>query len=1267
MHALTRNLEKAGTSHAQFEQRCNLWNAIKNASGFSGGFAHWWDMQQLEPRFPEGFPYLIPTSTDVRSMFESFRCILKKFEADLMQHRIQKAKTRRRKNLQHVFKDCQRDRPNLVDALIQSRTGIVSEIRVEDSSIIIDPPVRFKDQLPLVCEGKQIPVIHAEEDQIWVDDLANLEVGSIIRQEQSVVTDKGILHEFERVWSDRWQKLAHMDPNHWGQIVEFIRRHMSSVQWKFEPWTPQVVKQLIRGKKRLSAVGADGVSRNDLKQLPQAGVQALSDMFANIEEHHSWPSQLTVGFVSSLDKGKGSDSVDGFRPITIYPIIYRLWSTKRAREALAAVKDVLPACIKGGVPFQQAKSVWFEVSRLVEAAHWEGSSLQGLVLDIRRCFNALPRIPLWEMLRALNFPDDLIATWAAFAAAQTRRFKVRKSVGQPIASCVGLPEGCGLSVFGMVLYDWAFQLWLDASCNIPKQLFVYIDDWQIIYYDPSHLEELLSCVQTFTDLLDLEIDIKKSFSWSAHTSDRSELHSSDVPVVLAARDLGAHQNFSKKLGNCILTSRIKAIGPTWKQLARSLAPYKSKLFALVQLAWTRSLYAVSITSLGQKHFADLRTGASRGLKTARVGSNPCLHLSTSGCIHDPECWAIINTIREAREVGSYEQLRTMLCLRGSGHEIPQHGPTMVLIRRLCRLGWVLDSHGNFTDDIGSFNPLRLSWDALMLRIRRSWPATMAAMVSHRASFSGLAGADIDEVLRAIKLHGESDQVYLRCALDGTLYTDTHKLKADRGRQSLCQYCGELDGFQHCLWECPEFSTLRKDFPWFDVLHLFPSCFTCHGWMIQPPTWVALLQEFQAIPLPSVAAVPRDADLAVLDLFTDGTCLFPGEPKIRFAGWAVTWASSGTNSLDHEVLAAGHVSGVHQSSYRAELVAIGVAFKIAVDSGKPTRIWCDCDSIVKRCRRLQSGGRIKPNASHSDLWEEINLLICSATKGNVQVGKVMSHGSLSLARSELETWIFWHNQLVDTAAADFNVRRSTAFWTRWMQVVRELFFLRAIHADIFKLIIRIGRSKKVQSGAEQSQQDVAVGYDEDGGGSGGPSMIDASGHIPKQWIFTAPLVRHCLRANLDPILKWWTHVGLDGFGKFRLVWISGLQLYIDFCYTMDNPGPVMIRGKWLDPQIVGFRAHSLKLVRRIKSFITMWKSLLKANGLRVPAKLLRPHSSSIAYWCQCYRLPWNPKRMKVIDNIILGIHHKQVLKPEHLGSVSLFPIPKGNALQLHGVG
>lgn len=1260
LQALARNLRKQGISSSQFEQRCNLWCAIKNAKGFGGGFAQWWTAKQLQPVFADGFPFLIPSADTVQQLFESFRKCLRQFEDQLMQHRVRQVKARRKSNLQHVFRDCQKDRPTLVDALITFKQAVIAEIRPDDSSIVLEEPFAYQETLPLVSEGKVLEVIHADHDQIWLEQVEHLSVGSVVRQDKSIVTDTAILNEFEQVWAQRWQKIEHVSTTQWTQIVAFLHRVLAPVQWNFKPWSPCVVKKTIQTKKKRSAVGADGVSREDLLHLPIAGYQAISDMFQSIEANHRWPQQLTVGLVSSLDKGRGTDSVDGYRPITIYPLLYRAWSSRRAKEALGAIKTILPASIRGGVPSQQAKTVWFEVAQLVEQAHWASNSLQGVVLDIRRAFNALPRLPLWEMMVALGCPSDFIATWASFVASQTRRFKVRRSVGRPVSSCVGLPEGCGLSVFGMVLYDFAFDLWLQASCAIPKQLFVYVDDWQILfYYDPQHLDRLLASIKEFVQLLDLELDVNKSFTWSAHGADRSVLRSSELSVVLAARDLGAHQNYSKCQGNKVLTSRIKAMGPTWKQLTRSLAPYRAKLLALLQMAWTRCLYAISITPLGPLHFGDLRTQACRSLNVARVGSNPCLHLSTNGVVYDPECWAIIRTVREAREVGCHAQFRHMLECLASGESIPNNGPTIGLVRRLNKLGWVLDSQGFFTDDVCSFDPLTISWDEFMLRVRRAWPMTMATFVAHRKSFDGLAQADVGEVVRELKQHGEADQVYIRCSLDGTLFTDTTKTKEQRGKHSLCQHCGAVDGFAHQLWECPEFAAERQEFPWPDVVKHLPGCFANHGWVIQPPSWHVLLKEFHFIPPPLRLHWPQADHMECFDIFTDGTCLFPKEPKLRFAGWAVTWASAGTNSLDHVVLAAGHLRGVHESSFRAELVALIVALQVAADTCKPVRIWCDCQSVVNTFRFLQCGGVVQCNDAHNDLWDEVAAILAIIPEGNVSVGKVLSHGSQGAALTEFESWIFWHNQLVDVAAADYNVKRSNVFWVKWSQVVREVFQLRAVQHEIYKLIIKIGRKRSKGVTKPQQNRVSSSAVEEEHGGP--DSGVRSCGQVPQQWQYTAALVRHCLRGNLDPILAWWTQVGIAGFNKFRVVWISGLQLYIDFCYAMNNSGPVMVRGKWLDPGIVGFRAHSLTMARRIKSFVTMWKALLKANQLRIPCKLMRPHSAGIAYWCQCYRVPWDPRRLKAIDDVILRVHGRQVAKPEHLGSASLFPIPEGNIL------
>ena len=124
---------------------------------------------------------------------------------------------------------------------------------------------------------------------------------------------------------------------------------------------------------------------------------------------------------------------------TVFPTVF--WSTVRAREALQTVVHLLPDSVKGGVPSRQAKSIWFELAYTLERAYLDGFGVHGLLMDIQKCFNNIPRLPLWHALSLLGFPLSTLRAWVAFVSAQTRRFKVRQSVGSPIASNCGLPEG----------------------------------------------------------------------------------------------------------------------------------------------------------------------------------------------------------------------------------------------------------------------------------------------------------------------------------------------------------------------------------------------------------------------------------------------------------------------------------------------------------------------------------------------------------------------------------------------------------------------------------------------------------------------------------------------------------------------------------------------------------------------------------------------------------------------------------------------------------
>lgn len=187
------------------------------------------------------------------------------------------------------------------------------------------------------------------------------------------------------------------------------------------------------------------------------------------------------------------------------------------------------------------------VARLIERSHLEHAPLVGLILDMRKAFNSLPRLPLWHCLLQLGFPTDVLRCWVSFVNQQQRRFQVRGSISQPVESCVGLPEGCGLSVLGMVVVDYLLDLWLGAL-QPQLQLATFVDDWQLVMETARQLNGAWEAITAFTSALDLSIDPDKTFAWASDAEERRLAKQSCWKVSLCSRVLGVHQNFLQKEG-----------------------------------------------------------------------------------------------------------------------------------------------------------------------------------------------------------------------------------------------------------------------------------------------------------------------------------------------------------------------------------------------------------------------------------------------------------------------------------------------------------------------------------------------------------------------------------------------------------------------------------------------------------------------------------------------------------------------------------------------
>ena len=71
-------------------------------------------------------------------------------------------------------------------------------------------------------------------------------------------------------------------------------------------------------------------------------MQAFCDRFKTAEQKGVWPQQLVEGKVVCLAKVAQPAGAHDFRPITIFGLLYRCWSTWHAKATLQALEDTLP-------------------------------------------------------------------------------------------------------------------------------------------------------------------------------------------------------------------------------------------------------------------------------------------------------------------------------------------------------------------------------------------------------------------------------------------------------------------------------------------------------------------------------------------------------------------------------------------------------------------------------------------------------------------------------------------------------------------------------------------------------------------------------------------------------------------------------------------------------------------------------------------------------------------------------------------------------------
>ncbi len=1194
---------------ARSQHRDKLWQSICAASGFGTSFAEWWQTlgNPVLPLLP-GPP---PTYHQADIISECMNKHLRKFEADLNKQRMQGAKQRRHDDPNVIFRDLRADPPQPVQMLINQAKANITCVDEEDHSIEVQPPTAWKEDQPVLINGIQVSVIHSEPDKLWLEDVTQTSENAMVVQEEYVGELTQLFESFSQEWVKRWDRHRETEDSFWDPIVALAKQvlpqppPMAASPIGYDEWMAAV-----RAKKSKGAIGPDGISKQDLLQMPRQVVEQLLSLITQVENGEKWPQQAVTGFVIALEKTYGAKTVDQYRPITVFSLVYRTWGSIRAKQILRHLEPLAPHTCTGNLPGRNAAQVWNGIQESIEESLYSKISMGGAVLDLVKAFNLLPRIPIMMIMEHLQVGPGILRAWTSALTSMHRRFKIHNCVGPPILSTTGYAEGDALSVTAMLGANLACHAWF--RLRFPSiTLWTYVDNIEITGNKVEDIESGLTGLQHFADIMDIQIDNKKTYVWSTDANDRKTLKHSNFVIKHWARDLGGHMQYTMQVTNATIATRCINMEPLWGRLARSPASYLQKLRACKAKAWPAGLHAIGSVHLADEHFVKLRTGVARGLEFEHAGASPLAHLSLVEDAHaDPQFVALLDTVFSFRTHNHADRAAFVLGeVARSTRQRPLPGPCSVLTVRLHQIAWAWVRETVFVDQRG------LECDILMAppqeiraRLKQGWEARVKAIVGRRQTMKGLELMSTNLTRSGQEKLMPDQLAILRASLNGTFFT-TDKMKYWKNQnlpddqKGKCKHCGESDSQLHRHWFCENFRKCRQHVTHDTIVALADMlpCISVHGWMPEPPA----LKEFQAA-LVTIPDTSQDflwpSNLAQHNyLFTDGGCLSPTQREGRLAMWGVALGQIDNDSFTS--LAGGLVPGWCQTALRGEIWAAISACKFGFYSGRTFELFIDNDEVFRKVQRFRRRRcKLHPNQKDVDLWTELAQWINSTQPLLTDVTKVVSHQDPTMAKTAGEEWMWRGNDAADSTATSV-LQSYPAVYQKWKQLQHEIataaILRQAVHSTIVAVGIEAVTHKPLRESNKPEQKQPRVLSKQ---------VVCLNLQVPT----VAEIPLRYRVPHLERFLEWLRGLE-DSMAPVTL--ISWFQISTLYDHQMKHPGYRYFKSKkrWLevtpDMKQSNFLGRTNSLARFIQGLCEM---------AQWPCKVLhvRPSSLAIGFWTQC---------------------------------------------------
>ena len=427
VHATKSNSLTPGAT----EYRASLWRAIRQAKGFKSGFPTWWRTRHVQLQgSPQSLPLGVPQAAMVQALFVDYRENFRRLEAWSIRKREAVLKCKMESSCNELYRAIRTPAAPQVDCLVLRHVYAAEPEASCPDRLILDRPLDTRGTSTWHLDGRRVQIMpdsattcHVLDFELPVDEVE-------LVQSQVLATAREVQAEFEGVWAKRWQQHADCTASHWQRIASFAEAYLPHLSLTLPNLTPALWLAQVRKLKPRAARGPDAWARRDLLEMPLARVQQLLSLLLLVESGQvSWPEQMLTGFVIALAKPNDHEDTSGYRPICLFSVIYRCWSSLRAQQILRRLEPWLDSDMLGFLPRREASELWFVVQSQIELCLQAGTTLSGFSSDIAKAFNCLPRLPLLRVAKQFGIPDSVLVPWHGFLQGIQRRFKFVRELG----------------------------------------------------------------------------------------------------------------------------------------------------------------------------------------------------------------------------------------------------------------------------------------------------------------------------------------------------------------------------------------------------------------------------------------------------------------------------------------------------------------------------------------------------------------------------------------------------------------------------------------------------------------------------------------------------------------------------------------------------------------------------------------------------------------------------------------------------------------------